>query len=186
MYQMIVSMGWPNTILETQPNIQELFFYEREELLGQPLSYLVRVNSDPTLLDRAIQATADHQITRLQHVMYDRDGMEKRMLVRCSPCFEGRKYRGCRMNLKNSSAIILDEIYDHAETPHILVSAEEPRVIQQVNNRFVEKFMLSRDQALGKTLSILRGDFWQILTEIINIIRLLRKYSVRRNTTGRP
>ena len=107
------------------------------------------MQSDQHMLENAIE---DMQGQKMQLILYDASGNERRMIVSCSPTSNAWIIVGCLVTLHPSEAITLQDAFANCSHARALVSAEAPNAIHMIDDSFLSHFARSRSEVLGQPL----------------------------------
>ena len=163
--QLLVSLHSPHNVLAVE-RFEGLFGYTSSEIVGRGITALSGPKTDLGLLRSAIAAVLAGQSAMLQMTFYDREGSEQKTIVEASPYILDSGAVACRLCLKPTSAITLQEAFEEVRTPRALISAERPHLVQMVNQGFNNMFHLESNQALGCPIHQILGadeDDWAAL-----------------------
>jgi len=110
--------------------------------------------SDPQMLQREIFAMHGHKV---QFILYDRQGDERRVIASCSPYQRQRVLVGCQVTLHSSEAIMLQDAFVSCSCARALVSADIPYVIHLANQHFLDHIGCDGTAVLGHPLNDVLG-----------------------------
>ena len=135
-----------------------VFGFQQHEILGQSVAKLAGSKSDFALFRTAIVNTLILQSSRLQLILYNRDGEEQKVVVSCEPLLSGGIYVGCLISFQYSQAVTLQNVLTgirDSRFAQCLISSDSPHVIHMMNDEFASRIGCGRNEALGQNLPAL-------------------------------
>ena len=134
-------------VLASDASIFTVLGYHPEKIIGQSILALTGPLSDPTMLQSAILNMQGH---KMQVILYDREGMERRLIVSCSPLGVGSIPLGCLLTMHTSTATTLHAAFVDCPGARLLISADIPHAVHMVNTEFLRQFDCDRSTVLAK------------------------------------
>ena len=139
-------------VLTSDEGVLALLGYYSHEIIGQSIFSFTGKHSDARMLQEAVESI---QSDKMQLVLYDASGGDRRMIVSCSPADD---QHCCLLTIYPSEAITLPEAFADCPLARTLISADAPHAIHMVNNAFLDRFACSRSEALGRPMHHFHGD----------------------------
>ena len=141
-------------VLASDRNVFTVLGYHPHEINCRSIWTVTGKGSDLRMLQGAIQDMQGH---RMQLILYDSGGQERRLIACCSPFYDADVLIGCLLTLHPSEAIMLLDVFTANSEARALVSAEAPHGIHMANDAFLGRFGCSRSEVLGRPLNLLYG-----------------------------
>ena len=141
-------------VLASDRNVFSVLGYHPHEINCRSILAVTGKGSDLRMLQNAIQ---DMQGQKMQLVLYDASGGERRLIACCSPFHQAGVFVGCLLNLHSSEAIPLLNAFEDCAQARALVSADSPHVIHMANDAFFGRFGCTRSEVLGRPLNLAYG-----------------------------
>ena len=123
--------------------------YHPYEINGHNVLAITGARSDTRMLQSAIESM---QGLKMQIILYDASGDERRLIVSCSPFYEDFVLVGCLLTIQPSEAVMLQEAFAECLHARALVSADYPHAIHMANDAFLDRFSCDRQDVLGQPL----------------------------------
>ena len=142
-------------VLASGKEIFGLLGYHPHEMNCQSILTFTGKRSDPRLLQSAIESM---QGDKMQIILYDASGGERRLIISCSQYHNACVSDGCLINLYPSEAITLQDALTDSSRACTLISADAPHAIHMANDAFLDRFACSRSEVLGRPLHLFFGD----------------------------
>ena len=152
----------------------EIFGFLQHELVGETVEKLAGPLSDTSLFRQAIARTSSHCYTKIQMILYSKNGKEMQFNVSCEPLLYGGIFVGCLTVFKPFQAVSLQKVietFQESQCAQCLISADAPHEIQACNEAFAKSFGCRRNDILGQPVtflaSVIHGSdphSWRILT----------------------
>ena len=141
-------------VLASDRNVFTVLGYHPHEINCRSIWTVTGKGSDLRMLQGAIQDMQGH---RMQLILYDSGGQERRLIACCSPFYDADVLIGCLLTLHPSEAIMLLDVFTANSEARALVSAEAPHGIHMANDAFLGRFGCSRSEVLGRPLNLFYG-----------------------------
>ena len=142
-------------VLASDRGIFTMLGYHPHEMNCQSILTFTGKRSDPRLLQSAIESM---QGDKMQIILYDASGGERRLIISCSQYHNACVSDGCLINLYPSEAITLQDALTDSSRACTLISADAPHAIHMANDAFLDRFACSRSEVLGRPLHFFYGD----------------------------
>ena len=143
----------PYQVLATDKN--GILGYLQHEIVGETVEKLTGTLTDVPLFKQAIHNTSMLKSSKIQLILYDKNGRGLQLIVSFEPLLSSGIFIGCLAVFRASEALTFEavsKIIQDNSCAQCLVSSEPPHVIQMINDGFVCKFGCKRDNAVGKPL----------------------------------
>ncbi len=154
---MLVSMRYPFHVLSLGEIGIPILKLDSQDLVGQSVLKILGPNTDHAMFVSAVLGVANLKSVRLQFIVYDRYGEERRAIVSFCPFLRLNCVFCCQVTIEASEAITLDDTFDETNCPLALLAAESPHCVKYVNDDFLTKFRCTRLQTVGVAFTRFQG-----------------------------
>ena len=142
-------------ILACNRRVGTLLGYHPHEINGQNILKLTGPRSDPKMLRSAIQEMHGH---KMQLILYDVSGCERRLIISCSPFNDACAFIGCLLSIRPSDAVMLHDAFEDCGQARVVVSLDAPYTIRMANEAFLDQFCRCRSTVIGLPVNLFFGD----------------------------
>ena len=119
---------------------------------GQSVLSFIGPRSNMRLLQSQIHCMTGEKV---QLILYDHAGCERRTIVSCSTYHRESCFVGCLLKLHLSEAVALQDAFSESPWARALVSAntaDAPHVFHLANDAFSNRFSMTQSEILGQSL----------------------------------
>ena len=137
-------------VIAADESIFMVLGYHPHQIIGNSIMIFAGPQSDCRMLQNAILTMQGH---KMQLVLYDCAGRERRLIVSCSPLGVASISLGCMVTFQSSEAITLQDAFTDCPQARILVSADSPYEVHMANDAFLRHSCCLRSDILGQPLN---------------------------------
>ena len=154
----MVALNSPHQIIMSDSRFHELLQCSANEMIGRSLHFCMGPLTDFAKIDAAIQNSCQGISATIHVVLYNRHGETRNTVISCSPFLgHAEEQIGCIMDIENSAAITIPKAISESSYAKALISAQQPCMVQLINDAFTSVFGFTSAQMVGRSLRNIQG-----------------------------
>ena len=158
MVKIVVALTSPYQVIMSDSRFHDLLQFSADEMIGRSLNICMGPLTNSAKIDAAIRSSSSGKAATIHVVLYSRHGEARNIVISCSP-FLGHagEQHGCLLELESSEARTIHEAMEESASGKALISAEQPCIVQMINDAFTSMFGFTNTQMVGRSLRIIQG-----------------------------